>query len=141
MKALFFALIFTLVICLGSALVFVSQSGPVNPALTTPQPFMVNKGDGIKSIALRLEKNGFIKNQYIFIVHAYLLGLNQKLQAGAFELSPSLSADEIAQKLSQGGHFDVWVKIIDGWRNEEIAQDIEKDSLFSPKNIFDFGQG
>ena len=47
------------------------------------------------------------------------MGLNKKIQAGTFKLSPSLSTPEVVAKLSKGGVTDYWLKIIDGTRVEE----------------------
>ncbi|MCL4384413.1 endolytic transglycosylase MltG [Patescibacteria group bacterium] len=135
MKRLLLFVFSFVVLVAVAALLFLSEASPVNPSASATKVFMVNKGDGIKSIARRLETNGFIKNRYIFIAHAYLLGLNQKLQAGAFELSPSWDTDQIVAKLSLGGRFDTWVKIIDGQRNEEIAATINQDDLFSASDF------
>lgn len=90
---------------------------PVN----TQNEFVVNQGDGIISIASRLEKNNLVKNKFIFIFYAYKMGLHSRLQAGDFQLSPSLSTPEIITKLSSGGTKDYWLKIIDGQRVEEIT--------------------
>lgn len=118
-------LVFLLAICIPIVIIFIfiKLSAPVNSSSLTKN-FIVNKGDGIKSIALRLETNNLVNNRNIFIFHAYLLGLNRQLQAGSFSLSPSLSTSQIVSKLTQGGRFDVWFKIIDGQRNEEIIKNL-----------------
>lgn len=93
---------------------------PVSPNITTSE-FVVNQGDGIISIASRLEKNKLVKNKFVFILYAYKMGLNSRLQAGNFQLSASFSTPEIITKLSSGGTKDYWLKIIDGSRIEEIT--------------------
>ena len=121
MKFVFGLVLAILIVALVSTLTFSSLSNPVDSQITSTKVFVVNKGDSVKSIGGRLQQNGLIKNHLVFLAHAYILGLTQKLQAGSFDLSPSLSSSEIVQKLSQGGRLDVWVRIIDGQRNEEIV--------------------
>ncbi len=87
-----------------------------------PTTFVINQGDGLSTIAKRLNKHRFIRQQHLFIAYSYYLGLNKKLQAGSFQLSSSLSAKEIIETLSQGGNHDYWLKIQEGWRLEEIPQ-------------------
>jgi UPF0755 protein len=96
------------------------NSRPVNsdPSL---QSFVINQGDGISSISIRLQKNNLVRNDLVFMFLSYQMGLNSKLQAGIFKLSPSMSTSEIIQKLSKGGNNDYWLKIIEGQRIEEIS--------------------
>lgn len=93
------------------------------------QTFTINQGEGLSSIASRLKKNHLIRNYYIFVLSSYRLGLNNKLRAGIFELSPHLSTPAIIRLLSTTGSPDIWLKIIPGTRLEEIAP------LLGPFNI------
>jgi UPF0755 protein len=90
---------------------------------------VVNQGESLRQIAKRLEQNGLIKNQYYFVLQAYRVGLNSRLQAGQFRLSPSLSLNQVISKLSKGGSFDFWYTIIPGQRLEEFALDPEFEIL------------
>lgn len=104
---------------------------------STPKYFVVNQGDGLSTIAARLEANGFIKNRYLFMLSVYRLGLNSKLQAGAFKISASLTPSEIAQKLSTGGSHDYWFKIAEGSRIEEIANSLPVDMDITSRQFID----
>lgn len=55
------------------------------------------------------------------------MNIEKQIQAGDFRLSKSMSAEEIAQKLTQGS-LDEWVTVIEGLRKEEIAK-IVSDSF------------
>lgn len=83
--------------------------------------FVINEGDSLSTIALRLEKNKFIKNRYTFIIYAYLLGLNQKIQAGTFYLTSSQKISDLISNISRGGSTDYWLKIIPGTRIKEFS--------------------
>jgi len=76
----------------------------------TNQTFVINQGEGLRQISTRLAKNKLIKNDLVFLLLAHKLGLNNKLQAGLFKLSPALSTAEIIQKLSQGKHQNFYRK-------------------------------
>lgn len=109
--------LFVLLVVLGT-LVYLSQ--PVSlPNIS--QEFTINQGDSLNLIAARLETNHLLRSRYPFILFSYLYGLNRRLQAGTFKLSPSLSPKEIIFKLSSGGSHDYWLKIIAGSRLEEIT--------------------
>ncbi len=109
--------------------------------------FVINEGDSLSTIALRLEKNKFIKNRFSFIVYSYLLGLNQKIQAGNFYLTSSQKIPDLIKNISRGGSTDYWLKIIPGTRVEQfspspeftlISQDLEgklfPDSYLIPQD-------
>lgn len=88
--------------------------------------FIINKGEGLISIATRLQANGFIKNKYIFIYDAYISGLKNQIPSGKFRLSQNIPTYDIVKKLSQGGSSDYWVRIIEGTRVEEITPRFSK---------------
>lgn len=107
------------VITMAGIVFFLISLTPISSSLEN-KDFTINQGEGLFTIATRLEKNNFIRNRYLFTFYSYLLGLNTKLQAGTFKLSPSLSTQDIITKLSKGGSHDYWLKIIDGSRLEEL---------------------
>lgn len=100
-----------------------------NPNQTQKQDFVVNQGEGLATIATRLSQNHLIKNSYVFLIHSRLLGLSSKLQAGTFRLSPSMGSTEIIKKLASKGSTDLWVKIPEGSRNEELDLPYSKEEL------------
>lgn len=130
--AVFFSLIFLTLISFGVFLVL--NSSPVSSD-SKIQSFVINQGEGLSSIATKLENKKIIKNKYCFIFYAYWSGLNKKLQSGSFRISPSLSTQEILDKLSKGGSHDYWIKIMAGSRVEEIANLFPDNLSFTSKEF------
>ncbi len=93
---------------------------PVNKNDTSYRIFVVEKGAGVREIANKLKKEQLISDPVVFFLLVKNLGLDQKIQAGGFRLSPSMPASEIARALTKGT-FDIWVTIPEGFRAEEIA--------------------
>jgi len=122
MKKLLLILPFLLILFL--ALFFYFSLTPPSTD-TTKKVFVINQGDSLATIASRLEKNRFINNRYSFIVYSRILGLNQKIQAGTFYLTTSLSLPDLIQKIVKGGSTDYWLKIIPGTRLEEFSPSTE----------------
>ena len=87
---------------------------------TTARNFVINQGEGLNTIASRLESNNLIHNKYVFLILARQLKLNNRIQAGLFKLSPSMTTAEIITNLSSGGSNDYWLKIIEGQRLLEL---------------------
>ncbi len=107
---------------------FLSLSGPADKTMVETQRFVIPKGQAVSIIADRLEEAGLVRNSLVFRLIVKSEGVGSSIQAGSFDLSPSMSAKEIAQQLTQGTH-DLWVTIPEGWRREEIAQSIADQQL------------
>ena len=90
---------------------------PVSADKTSRQ-FVVAKGDGIREVSRKLKDTGLIRDQIAFFLLERFF-IKDSLQAGSFKLSPALSANEIAKKLTLGTE-DVWITIPEGWRSEQI---------------------
>lgn len=96
--------------------------------------FMVNKGSSISLISKNLQKEGLIKNAYVFKYYIQFTGLQNKIQAGEFELGPNLTLTQIIEKLRKGP-TEILVTIPEGLRREEIAEKyrtlLNKDESFT----------
>ncbi|MBX4205711.1 endolytic transglycosylase MltG [Candidatus Microgenomates bacterium] len=93
---------------------------PVSTQIMTTD-FVITKGSGAIQIASKLQKTGLIKNALVFRIYTKLTGLESKIQAGQYELSPSMSLIKIVNELVSGPKL-VWVTIPEGLRREEILQ-------------------
>lgn len=101
--------------------------------------FVINRGESTQSIAQRLEKQGFIRNQYVFLVFLRLTNQQGKIQAGSFRLSPRYSTDEIVEVL-QSGKVDTWVTFLEGWRKEQFAGEIQENLGLSANDFLALSQ-
>ena len=124
----FLILLIIIVVVLGGAgsLWWSSGTSAVNPSETTTQKFEVRPGAGVKEIAANLASDGLIKDTQLFYIVVKVYGLENKIQAGEFYLSPSMSSVEIARAL-QFGSEDILVTIPEGKRAQEIADILEKN--------------
>lgn len=99
---------------------------PVNKNSLTSTIFIVNPGDPLNTIINNLSKQGLIRNKIVFYLIIKQLGIERKIQAGDFRISPKMTATQVAKNLTHGT-LDVWVTLIEGTRKEEMAQIISKD--------------
>lgn len=99
---------------------------PVNQKNKTQVFFVIEKGKSIREIANSLKQKELIRDPVVFFLLVKQLGVEGKIQAGDFRLSPSMSAKEIAELLTVGT-IDVWVTIPEGKRAEEIAEILKKE--------------
>jgi len=92
----------------------------------TPQTFVIPPGAGIKQIANDLKEQKLIKDPTVFYFLVKQMGIEKKIQAGSYRLSPSQTAEQIARSLTVGTQ-DIWITIPEGKRAEEIADILEKN--------------
>lgn len=111
-----------------SLAIFWSKLQPVDQANKATTRFIIPKGQAISVIGARLVEAGLIKNALAFRVMVKVNKLEQAIQAGSFDLSPSLTTLEIAQYLTTGTQ-DTWITILEGWRMEEIAESLDVQDL------------
>jgi len=117
----------TILLIGGAVAWWINGNYPADESNNTPRLFVIQKGEGIRSIANSLKNEGLIRDPVVFFLLVRALGLDGKIQAGEFYLSPSMSTTEIASAL-QVGTFDIRVTIPEGKRAQEIA-DILKQHL------------
>lgn len=92
----------------------------VNSNDKTQKIFVIEKGEGVRVISNKLKKENLIRDSVVFFLLIKKMGLDDKIQAGDFRLSASMSASQIAQTLISG-RLDIWFTIPEGKRAEEIA--------------------
>lgn len=110
---------------------------PANEENRSPQSFLIAKNEGLRSIAKRLKDNGLIRDQIIFFLQVKINNLDKNIQAGNFNLSPSMNVTTILETLRHGTE-DVWLTIPEGWRKEEIAQKLDTMLKIPPKEFLQY---
>ncbi|MDH5533698.1 MAG: endolytic transglycosylase MltG [Candidatus Pacebacteria bacterium] len=109
---------------------------PVDPNSSLESQFVIPKGQSITKIGLRLKEENLIKSDLAFKLIVKKEKLENKIQAGSFKLSPSMSLSEVARSLTVGTE-DAWVTLQEGWRKEEIAESMVRQGFeFFDKDEF-----
>ncbi len=100
------------------------------------QNFIIEAGEGINQISNNLSQAGLIKNKFNFEFYIWLLRRENKIQAGNYQLKPSMSLRQLVNIITYGwGSNERRVIIIEGWTNRQIAE-------YLAENLFSYyGQG
>lgn len=118
---------FLLILISISFYLFYSEGSlPVNKKSTTSKIFVIKSGESLDTIVNNLDNEDLIRNKIIFYLIVKKLGIERKIQAGEFQLSPNMSAVEVASNLTHGTS-DSSVTLIEGMRKEEMAEIISKN--------------
>jgi UPF0755 protein len=121
---IFFLSIFAL-----SVWAYFSYDAAVNKPLDRKagnEVFRVEKGQAVGKVSWNLKDQGLIRSDVLFRLYAYWSGNEKNVQAGAYELSASMSAKEIMAKLASGQAIDEEVEVtaIEGWTRRDLAKKV-----------------
>ncbi len=98
---------------------------------TTLRPFSISQGETALSIAGRLKEEGLIADPNLFRNYMRYQGVDQRLVPGDFQLSPSMTMPEIAERLQHARMEEITLTIPEGMRAEEVAD------LLNVQNVMD----
>ncbi len=122
-----------LVLIVGLVLIYLgvksywsAQLNPVNSSDTQIRVFVISKGESTSSVVSRLKSDNLIKSELFFKYLIKQTNSANKIQAGDFKLSPSMSSQEILNNL-QSGSLDKWVTFLEGWRVEEMGYKLSSE--------------
>lgn len=100
------------------------------------QPFTVEPGESVDSIAVRLEGVGLIRDAAAFRTYLIYSGLDTTIQSGDYKLSAAMSPINIARELQDATPEEVTFVILPGWRIEEIAASLPTSGLIITPDEF-----
>ncbi len=97
-------IIFVILLILAVAVVLFYRHQLTVPLKTvaTEMVFNIKKGEGVKEIALHLEREGLIRNKTVFEYYIFFKDWGGNLQAGEYLLSPTLNIPQITKILVGG---------------------------------------
>jgi UPF0755 protein len=104
----------------------------VDPQDTTTQVVSVPPGASASDIGADLQQRGLIRSSLAFRLAAEQAGVGSTLAAGDYELSKSMSTNDIIQVLAKGQVKRGLVATIpEGWRSEQIADRLQATGFAS----------
>ena len=111
---------------------------PVDASSTAAVTFEVKSGSSLTRVANNLEAAGLVRNRSVFKYYADFLGYGQKIQAGTYTLSPSMTLREIAEQLTRGDGTPLVrrITIIEGWTVQSIAAYLKREGVISAEEQF-----
>lgn len=101
----------------------VSNLAPVNSS-GTAREITVEQGASVGQIASQLEKDGLVREAWVFEWYVKIRGGTKFLQAGTYMLSPSQSTQAIVEQLTHGKVATRLVTILPGQRLDQIRSSL-----------------
>jgi len=90
----------------------------------TEKVFKIEKGKSPFQIAENLEKQGLVKNKFIFTSYLILTGKYNKVQAGYYFLNSSMNIPKIVKKIVLGETAKIKITIPEGFTILQIEEKI-----------------
>jgi UPF0755 protein len=111
---------------------------PVDRNDTAPVTFTVASGDSLTRVSNNLQNQNLIRNRSVFKYFADFMGFGQKIQAGEYTLSRSMTINQIADQLTSGDGKPIvrTITIIPGWNIETIAEYLLKEGAINDRSLF-----
>ncbi len=131
--------VFVSIVVLLGASFFLYQFNQADQAAGKVYQFEVKPGQGFRQISADLEKQGIIKSAKYFNIYVLLKGTANKLKAGIYQLSPSMTLKEIADSLYRGPVLrEVSVTIPEGYNIYQIDDLLAKKGVIKKGNLINF---
>ena len=99
------------------------------------QDFTVHSGESFRSVAIRLETQGFIPSAPVLQLYARVTGVDTSIQQGAYLIPEALSPTEIIAYLSSGQQTLIRVTIPEGRTVRQVAAIFEKAGIASAEEF------
>lgn len=121
---LFILITIVVILIIGATVAYqqVFSTKPCNAQITQTQVFEISSGATTKSIASALKEDGLIRSELAFVHYVKKSGNDGKLRSGSFELSPSMSVEEITEKILKGIGEVKKFTIPEGYTLKDIVQ-------------------
>ncbi|ADY56238.1 aminodeoxychorismate lyase [Syntrophobotulus glycolicus DSM 8271] len=118
-----------LVAALTSISWWISNLRPVS-ASQEKAPFVIEQGTSAKQLAKQLESSGLIREDSIFTLLCRIKGVEAKLKAGIYYFSPSMTPEQMIEKLLQGPEKDEKkITIPEGYHTSQIIDVLVKNGF------------
>ncbi len=110
---------FVLVLALIAATTFIETD------LEKPVQFSLKQGSSLRSVARQLSNVGVVDSALRFELLARARGLENRIQAGNYEISGSISPYALLQKVTSGEHRQDKFTIVEGWNFSQLKAAID----------------
>lgn len=101
-----------------------------------PVVFNIEHGSGVFSVSKALAEKNLIRSQNYFKLYMKLTGQDRSLKAGSYEISPSMSTEQIGDLLTEGKVRMVQFTIPEGWNNKQIAEYLVQEGYAKSEEEF-----
>lgn len=89
------------------------------------QCFDIRAGESAQQVATRLKQQGFIVDEDLFTTYLAYWNLDSRLQVSRYSINPAMNIPQLAETLRDPQSSLRQLRVIEGWRIEQIAAAID----------------
>jgi UPF0755 protein len=97
----------------------------------TPVEFSVAAGATAKGVAASLAQQGLVRDAQLLTYFMQYQGLDSHVEAGDFVLRKTMTLRQVAQALTDARARELELRVIEGWRREQIAEALSAQPAFA----------
>ena len=117
--------------------IYENYLGPADSQNVGLVDFEIESGQSVTAIGASLEKTGLVRSGSVFKYLVQLKGVGNRLSYGSFELSPSMTVNQIIVELTSGSQTNErTITIVPGWTCEDIADYLVREGAISGADEF-----
>ena len=121
-------LVLAIIIMVGVAVWGIAQFN-ADGTTTEDQTFIVERGNGLSTVAQRLEDAGLISNRWVFIGGALAEKKERAIKRGEYNLSAGASMADILTELTEGTPIVYSVTFPEGYTSWQIVEKLNQADL------------
>jgi UPF0755 protein len=122
---------------LGGSYLYIRHFLNSSPGQYETVDFTITKGESVRVICKELEEKGVISDDLPMLVYLKLSGQQANLKAGDYRLAKNLTPREVVDILTKGRVASKKITIPEGWKNEQIAEYLEKEQIVSKSEFLE----
>ncbi len=107
----------------------------------TLRPFKIALGETAFSISERLQDQGLLNDANLFRLYMRVNGLDKRLAAGDFDIAPSMTMGQIAERLQRPRIQEIVVTFPEGMRAEEVADQLNVQGVMDGEAFISMVRG
>ena len=108
----------------GVRVMFIPAQGGEGDAIHTV--ITVQEGASFRQVASQITATGFILNQTSFVVFGKLMGIEERIRPGRYDLNSHMAPSTILNVLATGQTIPYWVTIPEGYSMRQIGKVLEE---------------
>jgi UPF0755 protein len=123
----------------GTFIYYINSLSPVNTANSDPVYVTIEEGSLLPDISETLEEAGVISSSFTYEIYVKSSGDADSLQAGTYELTSGMSAEEITKKIVNGEVYDssVLVTFFEGSSLNDMAEAIAETGIITAEEFIE----
>jgi len=115
------------ILAVGGLFLFGIQQFYSDGPVETETTFLVERGNGLSTIADRLEEQGLVNNRFVFQFGGWAMKKQGAIRAGEYRIAANSSMADILREITEGTPIQYGVTIPEGFTSWQVVARVNQD--------------